>query len=261
MTAEDSPFSLYSGRSGGFTTPKKALLIADALAQEIFEKGLEPGTPLATEAEMLNDFKVGRATLREALRLLEAEGLIVVRAGSHGGAVVGRPSLDRLSRLLSILFAVSGTTVAELVAVRRIFEPELCSLAAEHATDEEIAYLELLMSQAKAALHDVRRSVELSAEFHTAVAIAGKNRVLTTFWLASSHIINQQMGVGYHRADVEGAYRAHEKIMAAIRKRSPQQARAAMTTHVEAVFSHLEQSQGRELTDPVRFLSGNVTLR
>jgi DNA-binding FadR family transcriptional regulator len=258
VTAE--PFSVHPV-SRGFHLPKKAIVIADAIAEEIFEKSLPAGTPLATEAEMLNEFQVGRATLREALRLLEAEGLIVVRAGSNGGAVVGRPSLDRLARLLSMMFAVSGTTIGEVVAARRLFEPELCSLAAENADDDDLARLESLIEQSRAAIDDPRRSVELSAEFHTAVAVAGKNRALTAFWLTSSSILSQQVGVGYHRADLQDALRAHEKIFSAISRRSPQQARSAMTKHMEAVFDYLEQRHGDQLGDAVRFLSAQISPR
>jgi GntR family transcriptional regulator, transcriptional repressor for pyruvate dehydrogenase complex len=256
----DDPFAFHPV-ARTFHLPKKAIVIADAIAEDILARNLPPGTPLAKEAEMLSEFGVGRATLREGLRLLEAEGLIVVRAGSNGGAVVGRPSLDRLARLLSMMFALSGTTIGEVVAARRLFEPELCALAAENADAEDVARLESLIEQSREAIDDPRRSVELSAEFHTAVAIAGKNRALAAFWLTSSSILSQQVGVGYHRADLQDALRAHEAICTAISKGARQQARSAMTKHMEAVFDYLEQRHGDQLGDAVRFLGAQISPR
>src|SRR5713101_6510309 len=125
------PSAARSAAQRTMQRPKLAVMVADAIAEEIFEKGLAPGVVLATESKMLDQFGVGRATLREALRLLEAEGLIAVRAGPNGGAVVQRPSEDRLARLLSILLAVAGTTLQDVIEARQVLEPALASLAAE----------------------------------------------------------------------------------------------------------------------------------
>ena len=247
-------FKVRSGPSR-FTVPKKAIVIADVIAEEIFAQALTPGTPLATESQMLKEFQVGRATLREALRLLEAEGLIVVRAGSNGGAVVGSPSLDRLGRLLSILFAVSGTTIGEVVVARRLFEPDLSALAAANANDDEIAALEDNVARSRDAVREGRETLDYFREFHMAIAIAGKNRALSAFWLAASTLVQQQVGVGYHREDKSGAQDAHEAILAAIKGRNPVKARAAMATHTEAVLGYLEDNHNQQLENAVRFIS------
>jgi DNA-binding FadR family transcriptional regulator len=253
--SDDPVFALSAVARGVQATPKKALVVADAIAEEISAKGLSPGTPLATEAEMLSEFGVGRGTLREALRLLEAEGIIEVRAGANGGTLVGVPSLDRLSRLLSILLSTSGATIREVMAARRLFEPEMCALAAANADAADVERLTALVQQSEGARDDVARMVALSSDFHDAVAVASKNHVLATFWLASSRIVSRQVGVSYHHANPEQAHHAHLQILAAIRKRSVPQARRAMAGHMEAVFSYLEQTLGADLASAVRFQS------
>ena len=253
-------FSVRAG-AGGFNVPKKAIVIADAIAEEIFEQKLPPGTPLATESQMLSEFGVGRATLREALRLLEAEGLIVVRAGSNGGAVVGSPSLDRLARMLSILFTVSGTTIGEVFVARRVFEPDLCALAAANATDEDIVALEEIVARSGEAVRAGTDSVIPFREFHSTVATAAKNRALSAFWLASTSIITTQVGVGLHRDDPEGAQAAHEKILAAIKRRDPARARSAMAKHTEEVLGYLEDNHSERLENEVQFIGSQADRR
>lgn len=237
-----------------FTMPKKAIVVADAIAEEILAQGLPPGTPVATEGQMLSQFQIGRATLREALRLLEAEGVISVRAGSKGGAVVQAPSLDRLARLLSIVFAVSGTTIGEVVVARRLFEPDVCRLAAENATDEEIEELGENVGRSRAALAAGGETIEIFRDFHSGVMTAGRNRALSAFWLASSSIITQQVGVGYHRAQPAAAQAAHEEILAAIKGRDKAAARDAMARHTDEVLGYLEGNHSGQLDHAVRFM-------
>ena len=104
MAERTAPGELRTGEVIRFDTKrplhrtKTAIVIADAIAEFIFARRLAPGTVLATEAQMIAEFGVGRATLREALRLLEAEGLVLVRAGPNGGAIVQQPTPDRLAR-------------------------------------------------------------------------------------------------------------------------------------------------------------------
>jgi DNA-binding FadR family transcriptional regulator len=77
---------------------------------------------------------VSRATVREGLRLLEAEGLIVTRAGRGGGATVRRPTSSAHTRSLALLLRFDGTSLQELLEARRAIEPLCSRLAAERIT-------------------------------------------------------------------------------------------------------------------------------
>jgi GntR family transcriptional regulator, transcriptional repressor for pyruvate dehydrogenase complex len=223
--------------------PKMAVMVADAIAEEILKKGLSPGVVMATESQMLEQFKVGRATLREALRLLEAEGLITVRAGPNGGAVVQQPSPDRLARLLSVLVTVSGTTLEDVFEARYLIEPELASRAAANVTNAEIKQLEEAIEA-----QDADR-------FHSIVATASRNMILGSFWFAVRHIADgQQVGVRYSSELLADSVRSHSKILEAIRRRDSDRAATIMRKHIRANQDYLKGSYRHLLTAPVRLV-------
>src|SRR4051794_1844056 len=93
---------------------KLSTLLADSITETILKNGMQPGDRLPPEREMREQFGVGRGTLREALRVLEAEGLIIVRAGPHGGPVVTKPDAERLARMLILLLIGWGATLQDV---------------------------------------------------------------------------------------------------------------------------------------------------
>src|SRR3954471_1911727 len=99
-----SPSADFSNvRFSELEVKKLSTLLADSITETILKNGMQPGHRLPPEREMRDQFGVGRGTLREALRVLEAEGLIIVKAGPRGGPVVAKPDADRVTRLLILL--------------------------------------------------------------------------------------------------------------------------------------------------------------
>ena len=235
--------------------PKLAVMVADAIAEEIFEKGLAPGVVLATESKMLEQFGVGRATLREALRLLEAEGLIAVRAGPNGGAVVQQPAPDRLARLLSILLTVSGTTLEDVLQARTVLEPELARRAALNADKDDIAALDAAIERLADSSMRKGEFLEESAHFHSIVATASNNIALSSFWFAIRRIADgQQVGVHYTMDSLDGSLRAHKRILEAIRTREPDKAGDSMRRHITAHYDYLKSEYPFLLSAKVRLV-------
>src|SRR2546422_2612683 len=93
---------------------KTSELIARDIILDIFEGGLKAGDALPPEASMLKQYEVGRASLREALRLLEVQGLVHIRAGATGGPVVGAATAENLARMLTLFFGLAGATYEDL---------------------------------------------------------------------------------------------------------------------------------------------------
>src|SRR3954454_17028374 len=117
---------------------KLSTALADSITDTILKSGLQPGARLPSEREMREQFGVGRGTLREALRVLEAEGLITVRSGPHGGPVVAKPDADRLARLVILLLIGWGATLKDVYEVRIVLEPLAVAEAATAATPEQL---------------------------------------------------------------------------------------------------------------------------
>src|SRR5690606_34497762 len=103
--------------------PKTAELIAGQLRRQIVTGELKEGDALPPEASLLDAFAVSRPTLREAFRVLEAEGLISVRRGAHGGARVQTPSSRVAARYAGLVLQAQSTTLADVLDARTLLEP------------------------------------------------------------------------------------------------------------------------------------------
>lgn len=116
--------------------PKAAELIADTVRDQIARGEIGPGSPLPNETELMAHFAVARPTVREALRILEAERLIEVVRGARGGARVREPDIRAASGHCALLLQLQGATIADVYEVRLMLEPAAARLAAERAPRE-----------------------------------------------------------------------------------------------------------------------------
>jgi DNA-binding FadR family transcriptional regulator len=108
-------------------------MIAENLRQRILSGELAPGTRLPKQQELLVEFGVGKPSIREALQILEAEGLVTVRRGNVGGAVVHPPPVDSAARTLGLVLESRSVGLRDLsIALQRI-EPVCAALCAERA--------------------------------------------------------------------------------------------------------------------------------
>lgn len=238
---------------------KMGEVIADAIADEILERNLAPGTRLANEAQMVERYQAGRGTVREAMRLLEADGLIDVRPGLGGGPVVREPDVERVARRLSILLRLSGSTFGAVVDARKALEPTLAHHAATAATDDQLAALRASVERLAAAQEAGGQAfIDENARFHSLVAEASRNPVLHTFWLAIRAIVDgQEVGVRYDDEARAAVVVAHQRVLAAIEARDPERAAAEMSRHVAAIDRHLAEHHPDLIDDPIR-LTGTL---
>jgi GntR family transcriptional regulator, transcriptional repressor for pyruvate dehydrogenase complex len=196
---------------------------------------LNPGDRLPPERDLCERFGVSRVTVREALRVLEAGGLIEVRVGARGGAFVTLPTNARLGAGLADLLHLSPLTAVEVTEARRVFELGIVPLVVERATEEDLVALERLCEEQQAALEADRYSMEMSAEFHVRVAASTHNKavemIVHSFHgpllmsLKEAQAAEPQMGVrGSHE---------HLEFVHAIRRRDVAEAEAIMRTHID----------------------------
>jgi DNA-binding FadR family transcriptional regulator len=90
--------------------PKRSEVVAQRIVKDIRARGLRPGDVLVAEPEMCAAYGVGRSTLREALRVLELQGVIAMRPGRGGGPVVAAPNSRHLASTMALLMQFSNTT-------------------------------------------------------------------------------------------------------------------------------------------------------
>src|SRR5439155_15826548 len=119
-------------------TRKTSERIALEIVHDIVAQGLQAGDHLPLEAAMVEHYGVSRASLREALRLLEVQGLIALKPGPGGGPVVGSVDAPSLARTTTLYFHLGGMTYGELYQTQEMLEPLCAELAARHPDRETV---------------------------------------------------------------------------------------------------------------------------
>jgi DNA-binding FadR family transcriptional regulator len=153
--------------------PKAAEMVAAELRRQIVTGRLQP------ESVLQSEFAISRPTMREALRLLEAESLITISRGKHGGARVSSIDLTAVSRQVGVFLQVEGTTLPDVWFARTVLEPPAAGLLAARHDPQVLAELQANVDEArKAAKTDLIRYADLSAEFSMLITRHCGNKTL-----------------------------------------------------------------------------------
>lgn len=191
-------------------TVKAAERVSQEIVREVVEGGLAPGHRLEPEATMVQRYGVARGTLREALRILEVQGLIAIRPGPGGGAVVGEVNTRNFARTTSLYLQMSGARLRSVVEARVVLEPVLAREAAERKDAKFIRRLREIVDDSMAVdLRDERAYVRMSVEFHTAVARASGNELLDLFGSTLGQLVSKRVGSALIPPGRREEYRSH----------------------------------------------------
>ncbi len=232
----------------------KSAQIADAMMSRIINFGLKPGDLLGTEAELVAEHEVSRPTLRESLRMLEAQGIVSLRPGPGGGVAVGRPTVDTLAHALSVFLYLQGVPFGTVLKAREVIEPALAFEAAVNGTEREFDELEQSIERMK-GLDEQDEFVQENRTFHRIVARASRNKVLESFWEAISLLAQgEQHAITYSFGNRMHVVKAHEEILAACRKREPENASARMADHVGELEHLVKRRYRSALSEPTRIM-------
>ena len=216
--------------------PKASDVLADHLRETILDGALEEGSPLPTERELGVKSGLSRASVREALRILESEGLIQTRPGRGGGASVRRPTADAIARSVGLYVRGHKVRLEALIETREAIEPAIARLAAQNRTDEDLARLTEAQERLKSSTADRRAYLKANVDWHMAVAQASRNEPLIGFMSAIAGVIHAATdGEPLDTDEVRGlTIAAHERIQAAIVAGDGAAAERRMARHVRA---------------------------
>jgi GntR family transcriptional repressor for pyruvate dehydrogenase complex len=229
---------------------KMSQIIAAEIVRGIVTDGLREGDRLPTEVEMLQQFDVGRASIREALRILESYGLIAIRQGQGGGPVVSAIDPQDLARTLSFYFHLTGSTFGELAEARAVIEPVMARLAAERRDPEQMRVLEDVMEREAAASLENPEYITMANEFHYAVSGLSGNSVLDLLGRALRMLYTTRIsGGGILPPEARPASRRlHREIGEAILSGRADVAQQLMESHVHDL-AELQAERTPEVMD------------
>lgn len=222
--------------------PRASELVADKLRSLIVDGVVHEGANLPSEKELVAQLGVSRSTLREALRILEVEGLISTRTGPKGGILVKRPGSANLTRSLSLLLQLEDTPFSVLLEARRLLEPLCANLAAERVTSEEMAELENIIQQMRLNLDDTTAYVRQQLAFHLKVFAAAHNDVLRLYTTSVGELISArttQVGLSLEQRQI--GLKSAEGILLALKTRNGKLAARRIELHLQAFETIIEK--------------------
>lgn len=210
---------------------KVSAIIAREIVRDIAKRGLGPGERLESESAMLQRYQVARASLREALRILEVHGLVRMKPGPGGGPVVAEVDSAEFGRMATLFFQVLDIRFKELVETRLILEPVVARLAAERHDPEDNEELRAIVAEA----YDVEDSAEwirVSNAFHAKVLSMSGNGLLDIFSRAMKDIFTDRTSGVFVAKKWDHVKKVHAEIADAIIDGDAEVAERLMREHM-----------------------------
>ena len=240
---------------GRISAPKASDVLADELRERICSGAWPEGQALPTERTLSEQSGLSRTTVREALRMLETDGLIEIRPGRGGGARVRRPAGDELARQLELFIWGRNIGVDQLHDVREVLEALGAHDAALRRTEADLADLEAKTAAVEAAIDQMDRYLDANLAWHMAVVRASHNELLISFMEVLSNAIHRATeSEAYDSPEVRAAtLRIHRGILDAIAAGDAEAARRRMMRHVHAaheVATGWESARNASTTTP-----------
>lgn len=216
--------------------------IVDQIKWAIRDGRLTPGDRLPPERELSERFKASRVSVRDALRVLEAGGLIEIRVGARGGAFVTAPAPAIVGEGIANMLMLASVTAEDVTEARAILELSVVTLVCERATEDDIAALNAICERSEAELRAGTYTMESSAEFHTRLARCAHNAAFEMLVDSFHDALLMSLMRAKEVAPEMGGPRGveeHKELVKAIRDRDAERARRIMATHLARTAERL----------------------
>jgi GntR family transcriptional repressor for pyruvate dehydrogenase complex len=218
-----------------FRTATMSTQIVAQVRDALFAKELRPGDFLGTEMDLAERFRVSRIVARDALRTLEAQGVVEIKVGSGGGARIAQGNARLFAETLAVQLDLAGVSVGEIMDAQRAIECLAAELAAVNSTAADHARLRDLLADAERKINDVGAYTRSSREFHLAVAEASHNRVLVVQLISLQHVSWPAQNPTLTPTVARRILDVHKELASLIEIRDAGGARRLMDEHVKMI--------------------------
>jgi DNA-binding FadR family transcriptional regulator len=229
-----------------FKSVKDPVRMPDAIARQIENKmllnELKPGSMLPPEGELMKQFGVSRNTVREALRMLEGSGVIKIKQGGHGGAIVTQFTNEFISDFLVKAFRLGGIRGESIAQFRIALEPAMAEMLATLDMDPKfVSQMECNINEAQELCDADKVTGYKNMEFHILLALATENPVFIIILSTLRSNLNMISPMLHVRTKTRiDSIEYHRKILKAIKDHDPHKARTYMERHLLQVQNVLK---------------------
>jgi GntR family transcriptional repressor for pyruvate dehydrogenase complex len=203
--------------------------------QELVREGtLKPGDRLPPERELAERLQVSRSSLREAIRALELQGVVVSRPGA--GTFINTDSVEDLVSTIASCLTAGRNDLSDIFEMRRLLEPQITALAVERATVTNVRRMAKTLQDQELQIAKGQTGVESDTAFHFAIAEATHNSALVRVFTTIADILRQSRDLSLQAPGrPQRSLDSHREILKKILERDMEGAREAMAHHISAV--------------------------
>jgi len=226
--------------------------IVDQVQEAIFDGGIKAGDMLPSERELKETFQTSRGTLREALRVLEQKGLIEIKLGVGGGAMIKSANTEQIGESLGILIRSQKVSLSHLCEFREGVEGDVVALAAGRATTADILHLKELLEEAKkhaekgAAHRDA--FIEADKKLHLAMAQISGNPIYISILKMVHNNIHRYYDSFLHmeKHELMENYKDLCDIVQAVEKGDEAKSKSLAQSHIRRFSEYMEKQQVKD---------------
>ena len=243
--------------------PRVAEIVASRLRDDILSGRLKEGDILPSQESLFTEFGVSPPALREAIHILEVDGLVSVRRGNMGGAVVHLPSADRTAHMISMVLQSRSSPPADVSGALIHLEPicaGMCAARKDRMT-EVVPYLHAEIDRQEAQFEDTAQYVGNAPRFHEALVLRCGNEPmilligsLELIWSAHESSVWGDDGGPMQHKTMRAALRDHQRLLDAIRDGSADRAVRLARDHLAAARRNT-LAFGRDKTIEAKLIS------
>jgi GntR family transcriptional repressor for pyruvate dehydrogenase complex len=217
---------------------------------------LQHGARLPSERSLAGQFKVSRSSVREAIRSLELQGLVVSRRGA--GTFINTENLESVVALIATTLSSGDETLPEIFEVRHLLEPQIAAVAAQRASPEEIEQMEEILKGQQQQISRGQTGVDADTAFHFALASATHNSALVKVVSAVEDILRLSRDYSLQQPGrPQRSLASHRQILDMVEARDAEGAKQAMDHHLASV----EASVVSRPELPTRLPNGDLEMR
>ena len=224
--------------------PKAADVLANMLREKILNGELSEGIVLPNERDMAEETGLSRASVREALRILQGEGIVAKRLGRSGGSVIVRPTSAAIERSVAMFIRGQGIRLAAVFETRSVIEPPTAGFAAIHRTVADIDELEFHHDRLEraSASDDLSSYVRANLDWHVQVVRASHNELMIAFISAIARPVFVATDLeGFNSLSVRNAVIfSHRRVMDGIIAGDKEASERRMARHLGAYINRVK---------------------
>lgn len=252
------PLPAIKGPVVGQVRRALTLQVADVLAERIISGEYPEESLLPSERQLCENLRVSRTVIREAIKLLESQGLVRIERGR--GTVVQEPQYGPLTDALKMLIRRREHLIDDLLEIRKVLEVHMVMRAAERRSEGNLKNMQRFLEKMREAPTEPRSYIGADLDFHMEIARATQNPVLLILLEPLSDLLRESRQTSYIGPKmVRLRARQHEEILTCIRQRDGEGARVAMSTHLSDTEQDLRKRYSA--SKPIRSLASNSEIK